>query len=355
MKTLAGAVVLSLFAVSDAVAAVAPASPAPARPALPARRARSTPARPAAPAYDARLTQYAYPFPVQTATVEAQEHRLDMAYMDVPAAQPNGHTVVLLHGKNFSGAYWAPTIRALTAAGYRVIAPDQVGFGKSPKPRRFQYSFQQLAHLTRALLDKLGVKTAAVVGHSMGGMLGVRFALLYPDRVERLVLVNPIGLEDWKRWVPYRTVDENLRSELAATPESVRAYMRENYFAGEWKPEYDALIEIPTGWMNGPDRARIAMTAALTTDMVFTQPVVYELGDLKVPTLLIIGQRDRTALGKAGASPEVKAKLGLYPELGRQARAAIPGAQLVEIADAGHLPQVEQFDAYLAALTAFLR
>ena len=131
--------------------------------------------------------------------------------------------------------------------------------------------------------------------------------------------------------------------------------MRENYFAGEWKPEYDALIEIPVGWMNGPDRARIAMTAALTTDMAFTQPVVYELGDLKVPTLLIIGQRDRTALGKAGASPEVKAKLGNYPELGRQAKAAIPGAQLVEIADAGHLPQVEQFDAYLAALTAFLR
>ena len=89
--------------------------------------------------------------------------------------------------------------------------------------------------------------------------------------------------------------------------------------------------------------------------MAFTQPVVYEFGDIKVPTLLIIGQRDRTALGRASASPEVKAKLGNYPELGRQARAAIPGAQLVEIAGAGHLPQVEQFDAYLAALTAFLR
>ncbi len=345
MKTLAGAAVLSLFAATHPAATASPATAA----------SPTTPASPAAPAFDARLKQYAYPFPVQTLTVEAQQHRLDMAYMDVPAAQPNGHTVVLLHGKNFSGAYWAPTIRALAAAGYRVIAPDQIGFGKSPKPRRFQYTFPQLAHLTRTLLDKLGVKTAAVVGHSMGGMLGVRFALQYPDRVERLVLVNPIGLEDWKRWVPYRTIDENLRSELAATPESVRAYMRENYFAGEWKPEYDALIEIPVGWMNGPDRARIAMTAALTTDMAFTQPVVYEFGDIKVPTLLIIGQRDSTALGKASASPEVKAKLGNYPELGRQAKAAIPGAQLVEIADAGHLPQVEQFDAYLAALTAFLK
>jgi pimeloyl-ACP methyl ester carboxylesterase len=304
--------------------------------------------------FDARLTQYAYPYPVQMLAVEAQQQPLEMAYMDVPAVRPSGRAVLLLHGKNFSAAYWAPTIRALTAEGYRVIAPDQIGFGKSSKPERFEYTFQQLAVLTRTLLDRLGVSKVAVVGHSMGGMLAVRFALQYPDVVERLCLVNPIGLEDWKRGVPYKTIDENLRTELAGTPESVRAYMRDNYFAGQWKPEYEPLVEIPLGWMAGPDRARIALTSALTTDMVFTQPVVYELPDLKVPTLLVIGQRDRTAIGKAWAPPAVKARLGNYPELGRRARAAIPGAQLVEIAEAGHLPQVEQFEAYVRALTSFL-
>ena len=303
---------------------------------------------------DARLSQYHYPFPVQMLAVEAQQQALEMAYMDVPAAQPNGRTVLLLHGKNFSGAYWAPTIRALTAAGYRVIAPDQIGFGKSSKPERFEYSFHQLAELTRRLLDHLGVRTTAVVGHSMGGMLATRFALMYPERVDRLALVNPIGLEDWKRWVPYRTIDESFETEKAATPDSVRAYMRESYFAGQWKPEYEPLVEIPIGWMSGPDRERIAMTAALTTDMVFTQPVVHEFPDIKVPTLLIIGQRDRTAIGKAWAPPEVKAKLGHYPELGRNAQRAIPGATLVEIADAGHLPQVEQFETYRRALEEFL-
>jgi pimeloyl-ACP methyl ester carboxylesterase len=306
------------------------------------------------PPLDARLSTYAYPFAVQMAPVAAQQQTLEMAYMDVRPAQPNGHTALLLHGKNFSGAYWEPTIRALSGRGYRVVVPDQLGFGKSSKPEGFQYTFQEMAAETRALLDRLGVSRVAVVGHSMGGMLGVRFALQYPDRVERLALVNPIGLEDWKRQVPYKTVDENFTSELAATPESVRAYMRENYFAGEWKPEYETLLEIPLGWMAGPDRRRIAYTAALTTDMAFTQPVVYEFGDLKVPTLLVIGQRDRTALGKAWAPPEVKPKLGNYPELGRRAQAAIPGSVLVEIADAGHLPQVEQFDRYIAALSAFL-
>lgn len=346
MKTRRRAVLLSMLMVIPArlPAAVEPAAAQPAA------------AQPSAtPAYDARLTRYPYPYPVQIHPVEAQDQNLEMAYMDVPAAQPNGRTVVLLHGKNFSGAYWAPTIKALTAAGYRVVVPDQIGFGKSSKPERFQYTFQQLADLTRTLLDRLGIKTAGIVGHSMGGMLGVRFALQFPERVERLVLVNPIGLEDWKRSVPYKTIAENYRSELAATPDSVRAYMRENYFAGQWKPEYEALVEIPVGWMNGPDRKRLAMTAALTTDMAFTQPVLYELGDLKVPTLLIIGQRDRTALGKAAASPEVRAKLGNYPDLGRRAKAAIPGAELVEIPAAGHLPQVEQFDEYLRALTGFLR
>src|SRR4051812_28427167 len=215
---------------------------------------------------DARLTQYAYPFPVQMAQVRAQQQDLEMAYMDVgPTAPPNGRTVLLLHGKNFSAAYWAPTIRTLAADGYRVIAPDQIGFGKSSKPEHFQYTFQQLAVLTRTLLDRLGVKTAAGGGHSMGGMLATRFALMDPDRAGRLVLVNPIGLEDWKRWVPYHTIDENLASERAATPDSVRAYMRENYFAGEWKPEYEPLVEIQAGWLNGPDRERIAWTSALTT------------------------------------------------------------------------------------------
>lgn len=57
------------------------------------------------------------------------------------------------------------------------------------------------------LLDALGVARASVVGHSMGGMLAARFATQYPDRTEKLVLVNPIGLDDYRRLVPYLGVD----------------------------------------------------------------------------------------------------------------------------------------------------
>ena len=103
-----------------------------------------------------------------------------MAYMDVKPAHPNGRTAVLLHGKNFCAATWQATITALTEAGYRVIAPDQIGFCKSSKPAHYQFSFQQLAGNTHALLDSLGIDKATVMGHSTGGMLAIRYALMYP-------------------------------------------------------------------------------------------------------------------------------------------------------------------------------
>jgi pimeloyl-ACP methyl ester carboxylesterase len=306
-------------------------------------------------AFDPELTNYQYPFPVKFFEAETQGQKLRMAYMDVAASKPDGRAVVLLHGKNFSGAYWAKTITALSARGFRVIAPDQIGFGKSSKPASYQFSFQALAANTKGLLDSLGVQRFVLVGHSMGGMLATRFALMYPERVEKLALVNPIGLEDWKRVVPYRSVEESFEQELRATPESIKEYQRVNYFAGEWRPEYDALTEILVGWTRHPDYRRVAWNAALTSDMIFTQPVFYEFEQLKPPTLLIIGQRDRTAIGKGWVPREVADTLGNYPALGKAAARRIPNARLVEIAEAGHLPQVSSFEKYIQALTDFIR
>jgi pimeloyl-ACP methyl ester carboxylesterase len=306
------------------------------------------------PRFDAELTGYAYPFPVRFYEFRAQNQALRMAYMDVASDEPNGHTVLLLHGKNFQASYWDTTIRVLSARGYRVIAPDQIGFGKSSKPAAYQFTFQALARNTNALLDAAGVRDVSVVGHSMGGMLATRYALLYPARVEKLVLVNPIGLEDWKTVVPYRTVDERYEQELKATAETVREYQKQNYYGGRWAPEYERLIEASVGVTRHPDYPRVAWCSALTYDMIFTQPVVYEFPRLRVPTLLIIGQRDRTALDRAWAPKDVAASLGDYPSLGRRTADAIPGARLVEIPGVGHLPQVEAFEAYSQALTGFL-
>lgn len=271
-----------------------------------------------APGLDPELTNYPYPFETQVHEVPYRNERLRMVYMDVQPEAPNGRTVLLLHGKNFSGAYWEPTIRVLLERGFRVVAPDQIGFGKSSKPADYQFSFSALARNTMDLLDSIGVERFVVVGHSMGGMLATRVALEYPDRSEALILVNPIGLEDYRMLAGYRTIEKNYEAELATTPEDIRNYQKENYFAGRWKPEYEKYVKILAGWTANPDYPKVAWNAALTTDMILTQPVLYEFPDLRLPTLLVIGTRDRTALGKGWAPPRVAARMGNYGELGKE-------------------------------------
>ena len=311
--------------------------------ALPLAALLASPLVVAATAYGERLEGFDYDFPVRQFAFQSQQQPLEMAYLDVaPTSRANGRTVVLLHGKNFCAGTWADSIRALSAAGYRVIAPDQIGFCKSTKPAHYQYSFQQLAANTHALLDHLGIAKVTLIGHSTGGMLATRYALLYPDTTEQLVLVNPIGLEDWKALgVPYRSVDEWYARELKTSAAGIRDYERTTYYAGQWSPRYERWVDMLAGLNAGPGKQRVAWNSALLYDMIYTQPVVYEFGQLRMPTLLLIGQRDTTAIGKDAAPPEVKARLGHYPELGRAAAKRIPHATLVEFDDLGHAPQMQ--------------
>jgi len=301
------------------------------------------------------LEEYDYPFEERVHPLRSQQQELKLVYMDVaPEGAPRG-VVVLLHGKNFSGSYFGETAQALREAGFRVVIPDQIGFGKSSKPEHFHYSFHQLAAHTRDLLRSLKIDRAHVLGHSMGGMLATRYALMFPEATASLTLLNPIGLEDWKaRGVPYVPVDELYRQELKKTPEQIRAYQLESYYDGNWREAYDPWVEQLASFTRSPDYPRMAWNAALTTDMIFTQPVVYEFPQLRVPVLLIIGQRDRTALNRAAAPPEVRPTLGDYPALGRAAEAAIPSAELVELEGIGHLPHVEAFDQFFTPYRRFL-
>ncbi len=303
------------------------------------------------PTYGAELEGFSYPFPVGHYQFASQGQQLDMAYMDVRPGVPNGRAVVLLHGKNFCAATWERTITVLSQAGYRVIAPDQIGFCKSTKPERYQFSFQQLAANTHALLAEIGVARATIIGHSTGGMLGIRYALMYPADVDQLVLVDPIGLEDWKaKGVPWQSVDDWNRRERATTDGRIRDYERSTYYAGAWQPEYEPWVQMLAGMYRGAGRDRVAWDSALLYDMIFTQPVVYELGRLAVPVLLMIGDKDTTAIGKDLAPPSVQATLGDYPALGKAAAAAIPNARLVEFPDLGHAPQIQAPDRFHKAL-----
>jgi pimeloyl-ACP methyl ester carboxylesterase len=275
-----------------------------------------------------------------------------MAYMDVsPTGAANGRTVLLLHGKNFFGAYWEATIAALRAAGYRVVVPDQLGFGKSSKPE-LAYSFHQMATETRDLLDTLKVREVAVVGHSMGGMLATRFALMFPERTTHLVLENPIGLEDYRFKVPYRPTEALVAGNLRATESALRQYQRGYYV--QWKPAYETYVQVQYRWTLSGEYPRLARAAALTEQMIYQQPVVHEFPLIQAPTLLAIGAEDRTVVGRNRVDPQTLKTLGQYPALARAAAQAIPNARLELWSGVGHIPHFEAPDRFHAALLGFL-
>ena len=309
----------------------------------------------AEPSYGPELQGFDYPYPVAHFDFQSQRQKLRMAYMDVPAKNPNGRTAVLMHGKNFCAATWRTSIDALSAAGYRVIAPDQIGFCKSTKPDRYQYSFQQLALNTHALLASLGIKTAAVIAHSTGGMIAIRYALMYPQETEHLVLVDPIGLEDWKtKGVPPISVDDWYARELKTNADAIRRYELGTYYAGHWSDEYEIWVQMLVGLNRGSGKERVAWNSALIYDMIFTQPVFYEFENIAVPTLLIIGDKDNTAIGKDFAPPAVRATLGDYPQLAKRAAMRINGAKLVEFSELGHAPQIQDPAAFHKVLLSWL-
>src|SRR6478736_6746231 len=149
-----------------------------------------------------------YPFPTSYLPLTLYGQDVRIAFMDVaPSAAANGHTVVLFHGNNFAGFYFGNVIEALRKQGFRVIVPDQIGYGRSSKPI-IPYTFNDMARNSRAILQSLKIDKAMIIGHSMGGMLATRFATQYPAVVERLIIYNPIGLTDGRFERPAGSIDE---------------------------------------------------------------------------------------------------------------------------------------------------
>ena len=300
--------------------------------------------------YDKNLTGYKYPFKVQNYKFQSQGKNLEMAYMHLMSNHSSKKVVTLLHGKNFNGAYWEETAKALFDRGYEVIIPDQIGFGKSSKPTDYQYSFEALANNTKNLLVSLNIKSTYVVGHSMGGMLASRFGLLYPDLTEKVTLVNPIGLENYLKYVEYKDINFFYKNELKLKPENIINYQRKYYYDGEWNKKYEALTLPLVGWINSQDRQILAKVSALAYNMVFTGPVIEEFKNFLVPVSIIIGTRDRTGPGRGWKRKNVDYELGRYDRLGKQVKKRNSRINIINLENIGHLPHIEDFKTFFNAL-----
>ena len=304
--------------------------------------------------FSSRLTaqEVVYPHPVNYIELTIEGHGVKMAYMDAKPTKSNGKTVLLFHGKNFNGYYWKDVISFLSNGGYRVIVPDQVGWGRSSKPN-IHYSFHLLVVNTMQLLDSLTIKKVHVTGHSMGGMLATRFTLMFPDAVDKLIFENPIGLEDYKTFVPYQSVEEQYEKELKADYDSYKKY-QQTYFP-VWKPEYEQYVKAQAESLNDSDFTKTAWANALTYQMIYEQPVVYEFKNIKQPALIIIGLEDRTVVGKNLLSKQDVAKYGQYSLLGKKLKAEIKGSKLIELKGVGHIPHIQVPEIYRQHVLQFLK
>jgi len=298
--------------------------------------------------YNKELDGFAYPFEVKTFTLSSQNQDLKMRYMDVGDKDAQ-KVIVLLHGKNFSGYYWERIAKDLLTKKYRVIIPDQIGFGKSSKPDAYQYSFGQLGLNTKSLLDSLHLKKYDIVGHSMGGMLAVTFAANYSSCVNKLILINPIGLEDYGKYVAFKDVDFFYQRELAQTLDKAIKYQKNNYYDGKWTNEYETLLAPLKGLLAGDDWNRVAWNNALTYGPIFSENIVDRFSQIKSETFLIIGTRDKTGPGRAWLKEGVTRKLGEYDKLGKNANKMIKGSTLIELEGLGHMPQYEDYSAFKKA------
>jgi pimeloyl-ACP methyl ester carboxylesterase len=301
------------------------------------------------------LEGYPYPFPVRFFPLTVEHHAVRLAYMDVPpAAAANGRAVLLMHGRNFPASYWEQTIKALAGAGYRVIAPDQINFGKSSKLDDVPVRFDAMAEHTAALLDYLGIKDADVVAHSMGNMAAVRLTRTYPQRVRKLVMYAPVGLEDYRFYVPPVSKEQLIEQEDKLTGD---AYLRQlvTTYGLTLPPErVQPFVDIRERMKSSAEWPRWVRSFVASYYAMWGQPVVHELPLVDKPVLFMVGTRDRTAPGRAYARPEDRDRMGQVAERAKELAPRMRNARVETFEDVGHLLHLEATERFHIVLLRFL-
>ena len=300
------------------------------------------------------LEGWTYPAPVHWLQCAAGgQPNQRMAYMDIaPVGPSKARTVVLLHGKNFDSSYWAGPIKDLTEAGYRVIVPDQIGFNKSSKPD-ITYSFDMLAQLTVSLLSGMQIGQASIIGHSTGGMLAVRLAAAYPDHVDKLVLEDPVGLVDYRRFIQPQMTETLVADERRRTVSSYRTFMK-SFFPILPATQIEPFVEWRMRVMQSAEYERFCKATALTYQMIYREPVRDEYGDIRAPTLLIVGARDQSAPLRHYGNPDAIASMPAIPIAAQAAVKDLRKGTLLTVPDVGHVPHLEAPDTFRKAVLDFL-
>jgi pimeloyl-ACP methyl ester carboxylesterase len=269
-----------------------------------------------------------------------------VTYVELNPSAPR--TLVFVHGLGSYLKFWRHQLSAFAEKGYRVIAADMIGYGKSDKPADFPYTMPAMAEVYREILREKGIEDFVLVGHSMGGQTALAYAIDHPGEAEALALVSPAGFEKFsprdRRW--FRSVFTTTLVK-AVDEEGLYGSIRYNNFMN-WEAEDAWLIE---------ERARVALTpefdayayanvrsvrGLLQTD--FTRE---NLDRIEAPTLIVYGTGDRLIPNRfmhGGPTRDVMVYGAEH----------IEDAQLVELEGCGHTLQMDCEARFNEVLDAFL-
>jgi triacylglycerol lipase len=241
----------------------------------------------------------------------------------------SGPVIILLHGLGGDSSNWASTIGPLSQK-YRVIVPDQIGFGKSDKPM-LNYRVATLVDFLDGLYKQLGIEKASLVGNSLGGFTAAAFALAHPDKVEKIVLVDAAGFK-----LP-GDFDPRIASNLnPSTRQQIKELMslvfyNKAIFGSDAAIESFLARRVAAG--DGYTIQRFIESIGRGEDVLDGK-----LGGIRHPTLIVWGRED-----------------GLTPlSMGERFKKEIPGSQLVVFDKCGHVPQLEKAAEFNAAVLKFL-
>lgn len=254
------------------------------------------------------------------------------------AGDPNAPPMILIHGFAASNLVWSKVLLELAGAGFRVIAPDLLGYGYSDKPRHLDYTIPRQAEMVVSFMQRLGIDRAVLVGSSYGAAIAATIALDHPTLVEKLILVGAVTNNKPTRYLLMRLfsspiIGDVLSPLVVGSRRLLRLRMKRVYDKHSW-----VLDERRVDARHLPLRTRGAHRAIIRTVRRWdADRVSRDAHLLTQPTLLLWGDNDR----------EVPLRDG------ERLQQSIPNSRLIVFRESGHLPQEEYPQAFTKLVVEF--
>ncbi|GAB4406887.1 MAG: alpha/beta hydrolase [Microscillaceae bacterium] len=283
---------------------------------------------------------FTYPYPVQKAKLPSGP---EVAYVEVGQGPT---TLVFIHGLGSYLAAWQPNLDSLQK-DFRCLALDLPGYGQSSK-QDYPYSMAFFAQAVRELMEAKSISKAVLVGHSMGGQIALTLALQAPEKVEKIILLAPAGLETFTEAQAQLMQNFTSPEQIEGSSDAkIQENLEKNFF--EMPEAAQFMIKDRQSQRYAADFKAYTRAVSASVKAMLEGPVFDKLGQIQAPTLLIFGQEDALIPNKF-FNPQLSTE-----KVGRMGQEKIPNARLEMIPQAGHFVNFEKATAVNALIRGFLR